>query len=85
MKFFLFFVVFPIIGLVLLFGSFIHKSYPHITPTPTSWSCSQDNAQFAPVDGGDQIAPLCGNTPYPTATMQGYGPDSCPMTDIQSC
>ncbi len=36
-------------------------------PAPAPWSCASVLAQIAPVDGGGQIAPVCGQNPYPDA------------------
>ena len=36
-----------------------------VPPAPAPWSCAQALKDAALVDGGGQIAPLCGATPNP--------------------
>jgi len=34
-------------------------------PGPAPWSCQSELAKVAPADAGGQIAPVCGQVPYP--------------------
>lgn len=36
-------------------------------PAPAPWSCASERAKVALADAGGQIAPVCGETPYPSA------------------
>jgi hypothetical protein len=38
-------------------------------PAPAPWSCQSERAKVSKADAGGQIAPVCGQTPYP-----GSGP-----------
>jgi hypothetical protein len=65
------FVVVVWVTLALAFASFIllmvalnpHQHKP--LPAPAPWSCASERAKVALVDAGGQIAPVCGETPYP--------------------
>jgi hypothetical protein len=52
--------------IVVLVAAFSHHATPQ--PHPAPWSCASLVASLAPVDGGQQIAPVCGQTPYPEVT-----------------
>lgn len=61
------------VSIVLFFGTafalmaVLYTPPAKPAPSPAPWSCSSEMAQVAPVDGGGQIAPLCGATAYPDA------------------
>jgi hypothetical protein len=46
---------------------FLHRGFagehPHPAPAPLPFSCAQLNREYAPIDAGGQVAPLCGATP----------------------
>lgn len=46
--------------------------HPHVPPPrPVPWSCEEELKKIALVDGGGQIAPVCGQSPYPDAPSGG--------------
>lgn len=46
---------------------------PSSHPAPAPWSCASVNADVSVLDAGGQIAPVCGNTPYPDAPADDGG------------
>ena len=46
-------------------------SAPPPSPSPSQDFCQQINKDLAVTDAGGQIAPVCGNTPYPYADQVG--------------
>lgn len=60
--------VFPALGLGLFFGVFAPGYHPQAHVHPQPFNCQSEMASLAAVDGGGQIAPLCGAIPYPAAT-----------------
>jgi energy-converting hydrogenase Eha subunit F len=60
--------IFPALGmgLYVTYATGYHPQVAH--PHPVPFSCAQMAASLAPVDGGGQIAPMCDQAAYPTAT-----------------
>jgi hypothetical protein len=61
-------VIFPALFAVLCFCVCTPGSHRQPPSYPQPFSCASEMASLAAVDGGGTIAPLCGATPYPTAT-----------------
>ncbi len=55
----------PILGLVLYFGYFSPHHHPVVHRPAQPFSCASENARLSNIGAGGQIAPLCGDTPYP--------------------
>jgi hypothetical protein len=61
-------IVFPALGLGLYFGVYAPGYHPAPPGQAQPFSCSSEMASLAAVDGGGQIAPLCGAVSYPAVT-----------------
>lgn len=59
-------VILPVLGTIIYFG-YLAPNYhpsPHVYPQPIT--CADMATEPDPLGAGGQIAPLCGNTPYPS-------------------
>jgi len=62
----------PVLG-VILYVVFSAGYHPVPHSTPPVFSCASENAALAPLGAGGQIAPMCGDTPYPAVSPAGGG------------
>ena len=62
--------ILPVLSIVIYFFFIAPGYHPPVRGAYHPVTCAQLNAQPDPLDAGGQIAPLCGDTPYPS---QGAG------------
>jgi hypothetical protein len=70
------------LAIVVLAGCGSTGSLP--PPEPLPFDCSSELASLAPIDGGKQIAPLCGQTTAPASTAPPPAASPAPSDDPPS-
>lgn len=63
---YMWFLILPVLSVVLFLVFSAHQPPPRHYRAPV-FNCASENASLSALDAGGQIAPLCGDTPYPDA------------------